>query len=177
MDFEGDKDRTIYAMMVARMWKDPNFKQSFTSNPKVALKQEGIDLPDDVTVKVLEDTPNVKYVNLPRDVTGSAPRQELGALMEKLLPIPAGYELRFVQSTEGTRYIVVPVPPPGVEPTQSSESELMAMTADSGVEATYHDTSQSVEAESTEVTVTETSEVQDAETSTTVVAEAELVAT
>lgn len=176
MEFEGDKDRTIYAMMVARMWRDPNFKQSFISDPRAALTQEGIDLPGDVTVKVLEDTPSVKYVNLPRDIGGQA-REGAGALMEKLLPIPEGRELRFVQSTEKTRYVVVPTPPPGVEPTQSSESELMEMTADSGVEATYHDTSQSVEAETTEVTVTETSEVQDAETSTTVVAEAELVAT
>jgi hypothetical protein len=53
----------------------------------------------------------------------------------------------------------------------------MSFAADAGVEATFHDTSQSVEAESTEVTVTETTEAQDAETTTTVVAEVELVAT
>jgi hypothetical protein len=177
MDFQGDKERTIYAMMVANMWKDPALKTSFISDPKAALAKEGITLGSDVAVKVVEDTPTVKYVNLPRDAGAAATQDQLGALMTKLIPIPEGTELRLVQSTESTRYVVIPNLPQGVDPAQSTQPKLMAMAADSGVEATYHDTSQSVEAESTEVTVTETTEVQDTETSTTVVAEAELVAT
>ena len=170
MDLNGDRDRTIYAMMVARIWKDPNYRQQFLADPKTALSREGIKITNGAKLEVVEDTAAVKYVVLSSD---SDPQQQLAAQ----LPLPEGRELRLVQNTDQLRYVVIPAAPAGVVALGSSHSELMSMAADAGVEATYHDTSQSVEAESTEVTVTETSEVQDAETSTTVVAEAELVAT
>ena len=177
MDLQGDKERTIYAMVVARIWKDPDYKQSFFADPQGTLSKEGIHINHGAKVQVVEDTPAVKYINITRNADPLQSQQQLAELMDKLLPIPEGRELRLVQSTEMMRYVVIPAPPAGVIAMGASQSELMSMAADSGVEATYHDTSQSVEAESTEVTVTETTEVQDTETSTTVVAEAELVAT
>ena len=170
MELNGDRDRTIYAMMVARIWKDPDYRQKFLADPKTVLTKEGINIGNGAKLQVVEDTPTVKYVILSGDAD---PQQQLATL----LPLPEGRELRLVQSTEQTRYVVIPAAPAGVVALGATHSELLSMAADAGVEATYHDTSQSVEAESTEVTVTETSEVQDAETSTTVVAEAELVAT
>lgn len=179
---EGDRGRTILAMIIARAWKDKGFKEALLKDPKAALKKEGIEVPADVNLKIVEDKPPIKYFNLSSGA--HSPEEPLSAMMTKasrllsrVLPIPEGAELRLVQSTPKTRYIIFPQPPPTIKPAEMSESELMAMAADSGTEATYHDTTQSVEAETTEVTVTETSEVQDVETSTTVVAEAELVAT
>jgi hypothetical protein len=174
---EGDRARTIFAMMVARMWRDPQYLAEFLSNPKATLANEGVQLPPEVNVQVVRDGPGVKYLSLTPDINLSQDADKFIAIMSKLLPIPHGTELRLVQSTENTKYVVLPTPPPGVDPASTPETQLLALTVDSGVEATYHDTSQTTEAETTEVTVTETSEVQDAETSTTVVAEAELVAT
>jgi hypothetical protein len=177
MAIEGDRARTIFAMMVARMWRDPAFLDQFLSNPKATLAQEGIELPAEVNVRVVRDAPGVKYLSLTPEINLSQDADKFLAIMSKLLPIPYGTELRLVQSTETTKYVVLPSAPPGIDLKSTPESEIVALTVDSGVEATYHDTSQTTEAETTEVTVTETSEVQDAETSTTVVAEAELVAT
>lgn len=177
MSLDGDKGRTILAMVIARAWKDPGYRSKFLSNPAQVLTSEGADVPKGVSFTVVSDQPGVKYIPLSHDLDVSQNSDRIVALMRRVLPIPAGKELRFVQSTPDTRYLVLPLPPPSIDPATTSESDLMKATADSGVEATFHDTSQSVEAESTEVTVTETSEVQDAETSTTVVAEAELVAT
>jgi hypothetical protein len=174
---EGDKARTIFAMMIARMWRDPGYLNQFLGNPKATLATEGIQLPPDVDVKVVRDEPGVKYLSLTPEINLSQDADKFISIMSKLLPIPEGTELRLVQSTAKTKYVVLPTPPPGVDPAKTSDTELLALTVDSGVQTTYHDTSQTTEAESTEVTVTETSEVQDAETSTTVVAEAELVAT
>ncbi len=177
MAFEGDRSRTIFAMMVARMWRDPNFQKEFLDNPKAVIEAEGIALPAGAHVRVLQDSPGVKYVNLTPDIHLQQDSARLLALVGKLLPIPEGTEVRLVQSTDETKYVVLPLPPTGIDVKSASQAHLAALAADSGVEATYHDTSQTTEAESTEVTVTETTEVQDAETSTTVVAEAELVAT
>ncbi len=172
---DGDKGRTIVSLLIARAWKDPAARHQFLTHPKAALAGESIDLPADVHVKVLEDTPNVKYINLTHSVHLEENKERLVTLMGKLLPIPPGKELRFVQSSEKHLYLVLPRPPGSVATKQ--ESELMITAHDSGVEATFHDTTQTTEVETTEVTVTETTEVQDAETTTTVVAEAELVAT
>jgi hypothetical protein len=177
MNLEGDKERTIYAMVVARIWKDPDYKQSFLDDPQGVLSKEGININHGAKVQVVQDTPTVKYVNLTRNADPLQNQEQLASLMDKLLPIPEGRELRLVQSTEDMRYVVIPAPPAGVIAMGASQSELMSLAVDSGVEATFHDTSQTTEVETTEVTVTETTEVQDTETSTTVVAEAELVAT
>jgi hypothetical protein len=173
MDLTGDRDRTIYAMMVARIWKDPDYRQKFLADPRTILTKEGINIGNGSNLQVVEDTQTVKYVILAPD----ADLQESQRKLESLLPVQEGHEVRLVQSTERLRYVVIPAAPAGVVALGASHSELLSMAADAGVEATYHDTSQSVEAETTEVTVTETTEVQDTETSTTVVAEAELVAT
>ena len=170
MDLNGDRDRTIYAMMVARIWKDPEYRQKFLADPKTVLNKEGINITNGAKLQVVEDTGTVKYVILSGDA-------DLQQQLAALLPLPEGRELRLVQSSEQVRYVVIPAAPAGVVALGATHSELLSIAFDAGVEATTHDTSQSVEAESTEVTVTETSEVQDAETSTTVVAEAELVAT
>ena len=171
MDLNGDRDRTIYAMMVARIWKDPDYRKKFLADPKTALTREGINVTNGANLQVVEDSPTVKYVILKGDPAES--QRQLAALP----PLAEGQELRVVQSTDRIRYVVIPAVPAGVVALGASHSELLSLAADAGVEATSHDTTQSVEAETTEVTVTETSEVQDVETSTTVVAEAELVAT
>jgi hypothetical protein len=176
MELSGDRDRTILAMAVARAWRDSDYRERLLKDPKAVLGEEGIEIPADVDVKVVEDTATVKYVNVSRHGQ-EADAAMIASLVQRLLPIPEDHEVRLVQSTDKTRYLVMPALPAGTDPTQVSEPQLTRLAADSGVEATYHDTSQTVEAETTEVTVTETTEVQDAETSTTVVAEAELVMT
>lgn len=170
---EGDKGRTVLAMSIARAWKDEDYKQRFLSDPKAVLAEEGIELPEDVTVKVVEESPGVTYVPLTREIDLAAHSDRLIHLLAAVLPIPEGHEVRLIQSTEKTRYLIFPCPPYGSVPGRMTEAELLTMS----VEATTTNTSEAVEAETTEAAVTETTEAQDAETTTTVVAEAELVAT
>jgi hypothetical protein len=176
MDLDGDKGRTVLAMVVARAWKDSAYKRRLQEKPEEVFKDEGISVPAGVQIKVLEDVPGVKYLSLSRHLDPKKDANKIQALFARVLPIPEGNELRLAQSTETTRYVVIPRPPRHIDLSTAAERDLI-LTAAGGVEATFHDTTQTTEAETTEVTVTETTEVQDAETSTTVVAEAELVAT
>ncbi|HYH83730.1 MAG TPA: nitrile hydratase subunit alpha [Longimicrobium sp.] len=171
---QGDKERTLLALITARAWKDTWYRQRLVNDPEAVLRDEGVKIPDGVTVSVLEDTAQVKHVS----VNDGASAEEQLAKVRRHLPLALGRELRMVHSSAQARYLVLPVAPSGTDLYGASDIALMAAAAeDSGTEATYHDTTQTTEAETTEVTVTETTEVQDAETSTTVVAEAELVAT
>ena len=56
----------IEAQIVAKAWKDEEYKQELLSNPKAIIEQEfGIELPQEVTVKVLEENLTSLYFVLP----------------------------------------------------------------------------------------------------------------
>ena len=44
--------------IIVRAWKDPRFKEKFLKNPKAAMKEMGLDVPDNTQVKVVEDKTN-----------------------------------------------------------------------------------------------------------------------
>lgn len=46
----------IRSKIIAKAWKDPVFKKKLLSNPTSALKEMGVDLPPNATVKVVEDS-------------------------------------------------------------------------------------------------------------------------
>lgn len=177
MTLEGDRARTIFAMAIARATKDDAYRKRLIMNPREVLKEEGLDFPADVNVRVLENTSSVKYVGLSRDfAVDAADVTAVGDALRKVFPIPEGHEVRLVQSTDKTRYLVIPyyeIADPG----KLSDAELMAMAGGSwSVEATYKATTEAVAAESTEVTVTQTSVLQDAEAVSTAAVAGEIVA-
>ena len=51
--------------IVARAWQDESFKQELLSNSRAAFEKEGISLPENFNVRVLEETPDTIYVVLP----------------------------------------------------------------------------------------------------------------
>jgi hypothetical protein len=176
MDFSGDRARTIIAMLTARAWKDEAFRKKLVSDPKAVLKEEGVDVPADLTIQVVEDGPKVKYVSITPDFRTHQDPQKVVAFMKRVFPIPEGMEVRLVQSTDKVRYLVISHPPSGVQPGTMADAELMSLVGGSSPNVSTN-VEEAVEGVTTEVGVTETTEAQDAETTTTVVAEAELVAT
>jgi hypothetical protein len=42
--------------IIAKAWKDPTFKKKLLENPKEALKECGVKVPENVNVKVIEDS-------------------------------------------------------------------------------------------------------------------------
>jgi hypothetical protein len=58
--------QTLQQQALARALKNPAFRQAFVSNPKAALEREfNIQVPNDVTIRVLEDTPSIHTIVLP----------------------------------------------------------------------------------------------------------------
>ncbi|HYH83729.1 MAG TPA: hypothetical protein VEX86_28315 [Longimicrobium sp.] len=119
------------ALITARAWNDPGYRKRLVGSPEAVLRDEGVHLPADVSVAVLEDTPRVKHVTL----DDGAPDGQAARLLSHL-PIAEGRELRVVHSGGRTRYLVLPVPPAGAllasakgEPDTQPGYQLLNVTA------------------------------------------------
>jgi hypothetical protein len=65
--------KNLRARLIARAWHDPEFKGKLLGNPKAAIEQEfGVELPAEMEVSVLEDTPTHLHLALPSDRPASS---------------------------------------------------------------------------------------------------------
>jgi hypothetical protein len=56
--------------LVAKAWQDDAFRQQLLDTPRATIQQElGIELPEDVEVKIFEEQPDQAYVLLPQKPT------------------------------------------------------------------------------------------------------------
>lgn len=62
-------DRTI-AKIIQRCWEDDAFKARFIAQPNAILKEEGVDVPAGLEIKVVQNTENVQYLAIPAKATG-----------------------------------------------------------------------------------------------------------
>ncbi|MEQ8170100.1 MAG: NHLP leader peptide family RiPP precursor [Candidatus Eremiobacterota bacterium] len=61
-----EENKDLSGKILARVLKDEDFKKSLIENPGETLSKEyDIKLPEGLTLKILEDTPEVKHVVLP----------------------------------------------------------------------------------------------------------------
>jgi hypothetical protein len=57
---------TLKVQINKKAWAEPAFKQSLLSDPKKAITEAfGIELPGDIDLKVVEETPALFYLTLP----------------------------------------------------------------------------------------------------------------
>ena len=170
----GDRERTLAALVVARAWRDPAYLQRLVAEPRAVFTEEGIAVPDDVDIRVHQDTREVKHIVLPPDLN-AGDTDQVHALVSAVLPIPADSAAVLVQSGPTVKHFVVPHPPAALDPAATSEPALVNLAA-AGSVSVYQDAVALTTAVQTEEVVTTTTEAQDVETSTTAAAEAEVVA-
>jgi hypothetical protein len=51
--------------IIAKAWMDEGFKQRLLSDPAASLKEEGVEIPRGVEVRIVEDTDTVQHLVLP----------------------------------------------------------------------------------------------------------------
>ena len=77
----------LNAKIIARAWKDENFRKLLLNNPKEALKEYNIEIPENIEMKVLSEDANHIYFVLPQSPS------ELKALSsEELVQLAAGFK-------------------------------------------------------------------------------------
>jgi len=66
-----------WGMLVARVWDDPDLKQRLLADPAAVLAEHGIEIPEGVDMRVVEDTEQVRYLVLPTSPTEELSDDEL----------------------------------------------------------------------------------------------------
>ncbi|QUL55860.1 NHLP leader peptide family RiPP precursor [Paenibacillus tritici] len=67
--------------VIQKAWEDPAFKQRLLTDPKAALQEAlGINLPDDITLKTIEEGSNEFYLVIP-------PSPSSGVLKTNIAPL------------------------------------------------------------------------------------------
>jgi hypothetical protein len=60
------KERNALADLFAACWKDEALKARFMADPKAVLTERGIEMPDGMDVKVVENNDNTVHITLPK---------------------------------------------------------------------------------------------------------------
>ena len=66
--------------VVAKAWADDAFKAALIADPRATLAQEGIALPEGLTLKVLENTADTLHVILPPPPAAALSDEAVGAV-------------------------------------------------------------------------------------------------
>jgi hypothetical protein len=61
----GTGDRAAIGKIIARAWTDEGYKARLVSDPRSVFDEAGVDLPEGVDIRVVEDTPSVNHFVLP----------------------------------------------------------------------------------------------------------------
>ena len=64
------EQKNALARLFAACWKDEALKARFMADPKGVLKEHGLDVPDNLDVKVVENADNCVHITLPTPPTG-----------------------------------------------------------------------------------------------------------
>lgn len=121
---EGERSSLVTGMVVARAWRDPDYLDRLLASPRQVLTAAGLEIPPGVEVRVVADTPTVRYVNMTR---WTSEPQELVPLFREMLPLPEGNEIRLIQNTEQAVCLVVPLAP--AEPETITDVDLLRRLA------------------------------------------------
>ena len=64
------EQRNQLADLFAACWKDEALKQRFMNDPKAVLAEYGMDVPDGMTVNVVENADNTVHITMPAPPSG-----------------------------------------------------------------------------------------------------------
>ncbi|MFI5333698.1 MAG: NHLP leader peptide family RiPP precursor [Chlamydiales bacterium] len=68
--------KELEAKIIAHAWKDPRFKEKLLKNPRAALKEMGLDIPENIQVKAIEDKSNSFTFVLPPSIENAKEMSE-----------------------------------------------------------------------------------------------------
>jgi len=66
-----------YGQLIAKAWSDEDFKARLLADPKAAMKEAGIDVPEGVEIEVVESTQEKAYLVIPANPVGELSDEDL----------------------------------------------------------------------------------------------------
>lgn len=77
---DNKENQSLMSKVIALAWNDPEFKSALLADPNKVLTEMGISIPEDVNVKIVEDTDNLIHMILPSEPTEELTMDELKKL-------------------------------------------------------------------------------------------------
>ncbi len=110
-----DKNLAAYSQAVARSWRDPGYRKELVADPGKVLREAGMELPENVQIKALQDTAQLTHLVLPAGAHESeaALRQMAASL---------GHQVKVVHNSEGLMHVPIPHPPEGFQADAASSA-------------------------------------------------------
>lgn len=123
---ERENEKAIIAGVIVGAWRDDAFRKKLLDDPAGVLQDAGLTLPAGCRVTVLEDTPAVTHVAIPRleDLVAGAKEGFMAELAARI-PLSAGVELRLLQDTAAERFVVLPLVHAEMERLSDEELEMV----------------------------------------------------
>ncbi|MBS0650972.1 MAG: NHLP leader peptide family RiPP precursor [Verrucomicrobia bacterium] len=69
-----------WSKMIAKAWTDPAYKEKLLKNPLALFKEEGIQVPEGIQLKIEENTDKIVHLSLPQKPHGHLSETELKKL-------------------------------------------------------------------------------------------------
>jgi len=66
--------------VIAKCWADEDFKAKLLPDPVATLKDEGVDLPEGITIKAVENTDKVFHLVIPAAPTGELSEYDMDSV-------------------------------------------------------------------------------------------------
>jgi Nitrile hydratase, alpha chain len=74
--------KEIEETLIVKAWQDAAFKQELLSDTKSVLQKEGVNLPEGIEVRVIEETPDTCYLVIPMQPTNPSGEELSAAELE-----------------------------------------------------------------------------------------------
>lgn len=69
--------KDVWKKVVAKAWADPEWKARLLADPAEVLREEGVNVPDGLKIRVMEELPGVRTFILPREPEGAWDAEKL----------------------------------------------------------------------------------------------------
>lgn len=133
------KNPVKYGEVVAKCWEDEAYKKRFLEDPEGVLAEAGFVVEEGVNYKIIEAPKLVEYMVLPHAETKAAVQRMTKLFLNRVeksdAVIPQGKEIRILQNTEDTRYLILPASPQSL-----SQAELQLVAGGDDSTVTYTET-------------------------------------
>lgn len=118
--------------LLTKCWEDEGFKKKMLSEPHAALAGEGIDIPEGLTFKVLENTESLMHVVLPfgsdeefkKKLLADPKATIVAESLDEVMEFPAGVNVKVLENTESVIHLLILAKP---TTTELSDEDLDAV--------------------------------------------------
>jgi hypothetical protein len=129
---DNDRNRAIIAEVIARVWREPAYRDQLKKNPKQTLQQAGMSIAADMEVVILENTPTVLHAVLPPRAEMERFASRLPRAVSLLTEMPDTVEVRVHRDSATRSYIVIPALPAAIKTGELTDAQLEQVAGGKG---------------------------------------------